>query len=418
MLDRNKAPLPQKIQNIDFVRPQEIWINSSVKLLWMQNVPNDTSRIDLYFDAGLRKGRNIIASLCSSLLFSGTKEKNTTEIHNQIDQLGAFFDIGLSHEGVLVSVFALKENIYEAFCVIYNAIQGDVFPDKEIIEKITGKKEKHKINSGKVGFLAQRKFQEKIFYNTPYSELTNLEDYDNVTKKELVEFHKSAFKNGLYKVAVVGNLKEKEVESIVKKCKNSCIDKPLEYYKNFCNSPGIFHIEKKSAVQSAIRIGKTLFNKTHEDFFDFSILNTVLGDYFGSRLMKNIREDKGFTYGIGSALAETGGSGYFIIGSEVGIQHRQPTLNEVQKELETLCSIQMEQNELNLVKNYLLGQMLKSADGPYAMMDLFLSVDAYSLDMDFYNQYIERIHQIDTNQIKSISNKHLQWETMSVVSAG
>ena len=143
-----------------------------------------------------------------------------------------------------------------------------------------------------------------------------------------------------------------------------------------------------------------------------------MGDYFGSRLMKNIREDKGFTYGIGSALAETGGSGYFIIGSEVGIQHRQPTLNEVQKELETLCSIQMEQNELNLVKNYLLGQMLKSADGPYAMMDLFLSVDAYSLDMDFYNQYIERIHQIDTNQIKSISNKHLQWETMSVVSAG
>mgnify|MGYP000739860078 CR=1 FL=1 len=106
-------------------------------------------------------------------------------------------------------------------------------------------------------------------------------------------------------------------------------------------------MKKKIAILGSTgSIGKTLFNKTHEDFFDFSILNTVLGDYFGSRLMKNIREDKGFTYGIGSALAETGGSGYFIIGSEVGIQHRQPTLNEVQKELETLCSIQMEQNEI------------------------------------------------------------------------
>lgn len=418
MLNRNKAPLTQKIQNIDFVRPQEIWINPSVKLLWIHHVPNETSRIDLYFDAGLRKGRNIISSLCSSLLFSGTKEKNTTEIHNQIDHLGAFFDIGLSHEGVLISIFALKENIFEAFCVIYEAIQGAVFPDKEIREKITEKKEKHKINSGKVGFLAQRKFQEKIFFNTPYSELTNIEDYDNVTKNELIEFHKNSFNKGLYKVAIVGNLNEHEVEAIVEKCKSSCIEKPLKYFKDFCNSPGVFHIEKKSAIQSAIRIGKTLFNKTHEDFFDFSILNTVLGDYFGSRLMKNIREEKGFTYGIGSALAETGASGYFIIGSEVGAQHRQSTLKEVQKELETLCSIQMDQNELNLVKNYLLGQMLKSADGPYAMMDLFLSVDAYSLDMDFYNQYIERIHQIDINQIKLISQKHLQWDTMSVVTAG
>ena len=62
--------------------------------------------------------------------------------------------------------------------------------------------------------------------------------------------------------------------------------------------------------------------------------------------------------------------------------------------------------------------MLKAADGPYAMMDLFLSVDAYSLDMEFYNRYIERIHQIHSDELKSISKKHLQWDSMSIVSAG
>ncbi len=418
MLNRNTAPTTQKIEKISFVKPEELWINESVKLLWMQDVPNETSRIDLYFDAGLRKDRNAIVSICSSLLLSGTKHRSSTEIHNQIDQLGAYFDIGLSHEGVLISIFALKNNIFDAFCLIYDSIQDAIFPDKEIAEKITEKRERFKINSAKVGFTAQRKFQEKIFFNTPYDELVQISDFDTISKKEIVDFHDEWIKNGLYKIAVVGNLDSKEIIKITERCKPSCISSPMTYFKNFCNAPGVFHEEKKSAVQSALRIGKTMFNKTHDDFFDFSILNTVLGDYFGSRLMRNIREDKGYTYGIGSTLAETGGSGYFIIGSEVGTEHREASLNEIKKEIELLNTQFIDKSELELVKNYLLGQMLKSADGPYAMMDLFLSVDAYSLDMEFYNRYIERIHQIQTEELKSISKKYLQWDSLSIVSAG
>ena len=158
-----------------------------------------------------------------------------------------------------------------------------------------------------------------------------------------------------------------------------------------------------------------MFNKSHADFFDFSILNTVLGDYFGSRLMKNIREDKGYTYGIGSTLAETGASGYFIIGSEVGIEHIKPTLIEIKKEMDLLSEKKIDVNELDLVKNYLFGQMLKSADGPYAMMDLFLSVDAYQLNIDFYNSYITRIHEITPEDVRNMANRHLKWDSMSVV---
>ena len=106
-----------------------------------------------------------------------------------------------------------------------------------------------------------------------------------------------------------------------------------EFKSNFHNKPGAIHIEKKDAVQTAIRIGKTLFNKKHEDFLDVSILNTILGDYFGSRLMKNIREDKGFTYDIGSVISESGGSGYLLIGSEVSNEHLKPTLEEIEKEM-------------------------------------------------------------------------------------
>ena len=159
MLNRNTAPRTQKIQQIDFIRPKEIGITDTVKLLWMENVPNQTSRIDLYFDAGLRKDRNIIVTLCSSLLLSGTHQNSSTEIHDQMDHLGAYFDIGLSHEGLLISIYALKTNIYEAFQIICDAIENAVFPEEEIKEKIHEKREKYKISATKVEFIAQRKFQ-------------------------------------------------------------------------------------------------------------------------------------------------------------------------------------------------------------------------------------------------------------------
>ena len=290
-----------------------------------------------------------------------------------------------------------------------------IFPENEIKEMINERREKHKINEKKVSFLSQRKFQEKIFYDTPYSELTNLKDYDQISRDELINFHTQNIKKGLYKIALVGSLEEKEINSLINLFKGNCIEKKLTYFSDFSNQPGVFAVPMDSALQSALRVGKTMFNKSHTDFFDFSILNTVLGDYFGSRLMKNIREDKGYTYGIGSALAETGASGYFIIGSEVGIEHIQPTLTEIKKEMDLLCEREMGANELDLVKNYLFGQLLKSADGPYAMMDLFLSVDAYKLNIDFYNRYITRIHEITPEGIRNMANRYLKWDSMSVV---
>ena len=140
--------------------------------------------------------------------------------------------------------------------------------------------------------LAQRAFQEQLYYGTEYAMLSDESDLQKIERQELSDFHKANYVNGIFKIAIVGALEEKEIQNICDLSKTHCIDKLLEFKSNFHNKPGAVHIEKKDAVQTAIRIGKTLFNKKHEDFLDVSILNTILGDYFGSRLMKNIREEK------------------------------------------------------------------------------------------------------------------------------
>lgn len=417
-MNRRNAPKTRKIGAISFIAPEILQLNNQAKLLWMADVPNETARIDLYFDAGLRKGKNAVVSITSSMLLSGTKEIGSTEIHSKLDDLGAFFDIGLSHEGVMVSLYALKKNMLEAFKILFESIQNANFPEQEFNEIQAEKIQNFKINMTRVSVLAQRSFQQHIYHKSPYAELSEEIDLETTRRSDLINFHHEHYKKGVFKIAIVGALQEQQIAAIKALVTPHCITNELSFHTAFCNKAGSFHIEKKDAVQTAIRIGRTLFNKKHDDFLDISILSTVLGDYFGSRLMKNIREDKGYTYGIGTAIAETGGSGYFLIGSEVGSEHLKATLIEIKKEMNLLQSEKISQEELQLVKNHLLGQLLKMSDGPYAMMDLFLSVESYQMTSDFYNAYIQRIHDVNPEVLMEIAQKYLNWDEMSVISAG
>ena len=312
----------------------------------------------------------------------------------------------------------LKKNILAVFKIFEDALEHVNFPQNEIDELINDRKQKLKINCEKVGFLSQRAFQKNLFHGTNYARQTELEDYDTVRREEIIEYFSKNYKNGLLKVVLVGALEEVQVTEIAEKSNKWCVsEKPL-FENNFNNNKGVFQLEKKDAVQSAVRIGKTLFNKNHSDFLGFSILNTILGDYFGSRLMKNIREDKGYTYGISSTEAELAKSGYFMIGTEVGSAQKDLAIQEIKNEIERLQKDLVPDEELELVRNYLLGQLLKSADGPYAMTDLFLSVDAYELDFSFYESYIQKVKNIDAEELRALAVKHLAWDSMTIVIAG
>ena len=418
MLDRKNAPSLKAIENINFISPVKIHLGEHTPFFWMKEVPNETARLDFIFHAGTTRGSNLISSLVAGLLFSGTDKKTATDIHNELDDLGAFFDVGLGHESVLVSFYALKKNILSVFKIFEDALEHVNFPQNEIDELITDRKQKLKINCEKVGFLSQRAFQKNLFHGTNYTRQTELEDYDTVRREEIIEYFSKNYKNGLSKVILVGALEEVQVTEIAEKSKKWCFPEKPIFENNFNNNKGVFQLEKKDAVQSAVRIGKTLFNKNHADFLGFSILNTILGDYFGSRLMKNIREDKGYTYGISSTEAELAKSGYFMIGTEVGSAQKDLAIQEIKNEIERLQNDLVPDEELELVRNYLLGQLLKSADGPYAMTDLFLSVDAYELDFSFYESYIQKVKNIDAEELRALAVKHLAWDSMTIVIAG
>ena len=418
MLNRTISPEVKQIDKIDFVKPQIFDISKDVKLFFMKEVPNETARLDLYFDAGTVNGDAGIASFVNGMLLSGTDEKTSTQINNEIDELGGFFESGVSNENAVITMYSLRENVLPILKVMTNAIQNLVFHQHEVEELVNDRRQKFKTSMEKVSFLAQRAFQQRLFSESIYGRVTNESDFDTISTDSLKQFFKKNYLNGLTKVVVVGDLTQDEIDEIIDLIGSWASNSTTEFEKNIKNLKGYAHLVKDGAVQTAIRVGRMLFNKTHEDYNDFLILNTIFGDYFGSRLMSNIREDKGYTYGIGTMVAELHNVGYFIIATEVGKDVKDATLTEIQHEITRIQTELVGEEELNLVKNYLMGQLLKSADGPYSMTDLYMSVEPYGLDLDFYNTSIDSLNNITPERIQELAVKYLNWNDMTVVSAG
>ena len=418
MLDRTLQPELKEIDKIDFVTLRHFDVTANAKLYFMKDVSDETSRLDLYFTAGTTIANPVVSSLVNGLLLSGTSTKSSIQINEQIDTLGGFYESSVSHENAVVSIYALRENLLSILRIVADAIANVAFLDSEVKELISDRKQRFLVNMEKVNFLAQRQFQERIFANSSYGNLVQIADFDVVSSQELREFYNENYLNGLEKVVVVGNLQQDHIDEIIDIVGAWAKPQKTIFPGQFSNIKGASHLVKEGALQTAIRVGRILFNKTHPDYCDFTVLNTILGDYFGSRLMSNIREDKGYTYGIGTLLGELHETGYFVIATEVGRDVKDATLIEIQMEISRLQTELVGTEELLLVKNYMIGQLLKSADGPYALTDLFLGVETFGLNLDFYNKSIDAINNITPERIQELAIKYLKWEEMTVVSAG
>jgi predicted Zn-dependent peptidase len=417
MVDRSQTPDLKQIDSIDFVAP-EIRTEFAVPFFVQKQVPNATSRVELYFNAGSTNGKIGLASLVSGLLLSGTEKMNSTEIHTELDNLGGFHDISLGHESVVVSLYGLNDKLKELLSIFSQSLSEVNFSESEIQELKEDRKQKLRINMQKVSFLAQREFSKNLFADSQYGRLINEDNYDSITRQEIIDFHKAFYLSGLFKVVLIGDFQEETIVSMEDMLIPFVNNLPLEYNQDLQNTPGLFHTEKEDALQTAIRVGRILFNRKNDDFVDVTILNTILGDYFGSRLMSNLREDKGFTYGVGSMLSEFNETGYFLIATEVGKEHKDAAIAEIRAEIERIQHELIPAEELDLVRNYLLGQLLKSADGPYAMTDLYVGVQAFGLDISFYDRYIKKIHEITPEKLQLLAKTYLDWSQMTIVSAG
>ena len=417
-INRSQAPSVSLSNDINYIEPERHLTPAGVPVYLMRNETSEAVKLELIFDAGSMYDEKPVAGLTTGMLLAGTADKTMAEINDMIDDHGGYFNASVSADYAYLNIFGLNESMDQLVPIIEEALYHADFPETELIQLKAERKQHLMVSLEKVSTLAQRGLQEHLFKGTPYGRINQPDDFDGVTRTNIQAFFETYFKKGLRKINWVGNPSAAQLDRILQ-----CFARWTKEVKplppiNYTPNIERIEVKKADAVQTGIRMGKILFDRSHPDYHKMTVVNTILGEYFGSRLMSNIREDKGYTYGIGSYLGENQSNGYFVIATEVGNEFLADTLVQINAEIERMRTELVPQDELSLVKNYLSGQFLRSADGPFAMMDLFTMVEIRGLDYSFYQNALSTIEEITSEEIMETASNHLNSEEMLIVTAG
>ncbi len=403
-----------------FINPNQIKLKNNVDLFLIQGGGQQLCRVEMVFKAGSKHQIKMLqASMCNAMLFEGTPTETGDHINQILDYYGAYTQLDVTPDRSSVSLFCVNKYFDKVFPVFVNAIRNASFPAQQFDLFVEQKKQTFEINSEKVEFVARNLFFSELFKKHPYGASVELSDFDNITRQDLIDFHDNFYKTSDLIVYVSGELPlnfNQIIEDTIEDWPQKRIS-PRQDIK-FATKGFKIHKAKPLALQSAIRIGRVSFNTNHTDFNELKFLSILLGGYFGSRLMSNIREDKGLTYSIGSFCSSQEDSGYFCIATEVKGNSVHIVLKEIYKELKRLREEKISDDEISLVKNYVLGHILKSADGPFAQASLLKNMHIQGTDFSYFSDHRQFLDQLNSNRLKLLANTYLKDEDLCEIIVG
>jgi predicted Zn-dependent peptidase len=301
-------------------------------------------------------------------------------------------------------------------------VKKPVFPENEYSILAGKQRQMLEVNRQKVSFLARTHFNSIVFgENHPYGKYLEPDDIGDVVFTDLINFHKSQYHSGNCTIVIAGRIKPELIKAIETHFGGSDWSGITTQRQELISAGSVqknHFIEKKGAMQSAIRIGGLMFKRSHPDFAGMKVLNAILGGYFGSRLMNNLREDKGYTYGIGSSVVPLHDGGYFVISGEVGADVTKAALAEIKAELIRLCDEQVSESELSLVRSYLSGEMLRAVDGPFAQAEMYRELIEDGLDISHFENLIHTVQHITAQQLQNLAIRYLNPEDLFYLVVG
>ena len=421
MLDRISIPPFGKISSINLLEPSVHHLDNGLPVFVVNAGVQDVLKIELVFNGGTATAdKKLVASAASKLLTEGTKRHSAMELAEAVDFYGAHLEAEVGHDESSLCLYTLTKHLNKTVNTLAEVYSEPIFPEREVETHLLKSKQEMLVNEEKVGYLGAKAFSGALFgLDHPYGRSANKEDYDAIGRQDLVQFHSDFIQNRIKHIMVSGKLSDTTIQSLNEffgqEKRASIAENSMEIGSI---NPSILHVEKADSVQNSIRIGRVLFNRTHADYVGMQILATVLGGYFGSRLMANIREDKGYTYGIGAGLVSLKNSGYLSISTEVGSDVCSSAIGEIYIELERLRKEPISIHELELVQNYMLGSILKSIDGPFQIADKWKSYLRYGLGSDSHHNLIRQIQNITPERLRDLANTYLQRKDLIQVTAG
>lgn len=398
-------------------------LDNGIPVFFIESGTEEILRIEFTFRAGqIYETVPLLASTTNQMLSEGSVNYTSEELSRLLDFHGAFLNLSAEKDRAGIVLFCLNKHIDKVLELSQEILFRPVFPEAELRSLMNKRLRWFLVNREKVQNLAFDQFFESIFgKDHPYGRQLSNEDFNTLNPELLRQFHNSFYSIGNMTIIISGKIPANTtaiLNSYYGGKKTEISDIAGSLLKPVGQPEKKVHITKEGTVQTAIRIGSPTISKRDADYPGLKVMDSILGGYFSSRLMKNIREDKGYTYGISSSLSSLEMAGYKVISTEVGQKNYLKAIDEIYKEIRKLQIEPVPADELNVVKNFMAGELLRMFDGPFAQAESFRSVWDFGLDSKYYYRLADKIKTIDADEIMSLANTYYNIDDLYQITAG
>ncbi len=397
-------------------------LNNGVKIYSVASDEFEVLRVSFVFGAGsVVQRKPFSASAAVNIMYEGSRDMSAHEIAEQLDYYGSYFDVNIDRDYSYINFCMLSKFVEPTMNVAEQILLHPTFPEEEIKTYCNKRKQRLAIEREKVETKAREEFAKSLFgEGHPYGKSSSESAYDELTRADLVDIYDQFYTAENCFVVCSGKVGETEMAAIVR-IAGALREGGSSNLQELFPEPVAreFHlVEQSEAVQSSVRVGRTLFDRSHPDFLGTQVLATALGGYFGSRLMQSLREERGYTYGVMCAMVNFASEGYIAIATQVGVEVTQETLDLIDVELERLRNEPMSEDELEMVRRIIVGEIMRVLDGPFGVADVTIENVLCGDDNSAIAENVKRIEAFTPQYLQQLAQKYLNPKDMVRVVAG
>ncbi len=425
IIDRTIKPEPKGRVNFRLPEIETFKLENGLTVYYAHKNTLPITQFNLIVHSGSRfdpEGKNGLSQLTSMLLDEGAGSYSGLEIDNEIESLGSILSIDSTKEYSSISLLTINENIYKSLDIFSLIIQDPNFNK----EDFTREKEKlitHILQQNdNPSYLANVEFKSYLLNKTPY-QFPNTgfaHTVKTITNKDVKHFYKQNFVPANSSLIVISGSDRKDIYSLA--------EKYFGTWKSISNSNGlnvnfkntkkkIVLINKPDASQSELKIGHIAKSRKSRDFYATSVLNTILGGQFSSRINLNLREDKGYTYGAHSSFSYNSFGGFFSVSSSVKTEHTGDAIKEILFELENIKTT-LTNKEVEFAKSYLI-RRYPALFETYSQLSSNLSlISIFDLSKNYFNNYTAKISKITLDEVRKAAIDNLLTDNLTIVVVG
>lgn len=404
--------------------PRKVAMPNGVPLYLLDGADKSVVRFDLLFKGGYAvQDKPLQAMFTNRMLREGAGNLTAAEISKRLDYYGAWIDMYSSQNCNHITLYTMSKHLVPLLHVLEEMVKHPQFPQENLDTVRNNNKSYFTINSQKVDIVSQRHFEHALWGSGhPLGHVVCVADYDAMTRDDIQDYYNryygsrncTIFLSGTVDDAILSAV-EDSFGSVVWGCESECrlidVAPPVSH-------PGRCNVPVPDTMQSAVKMGFMAMDATHPDFFKFRFLCVLFGGYFGSRLMSNIREENGYTYHIAAELDAYGHRNAFMISSEAATEYVEPLINEVYHEMEQLVTKPVEESEVELVRNYIMGELCREYEGQSAKSEVFINTWLSGVDFASVNKYIDEIKSVTPADLQRLAREYFNKDRMIEIVAG